>query len=121
MTSALWTTENGFNKAEIMRDAWAEFHTSKARIVSNYHPADRAAKLAKEWAMCLRMAWNTAKKAKAKAEAAQVVAAIPAAARAERAEELTREAFRLEMLDRDGSKARAARTMRAEATVLIAA
>ena len=121
MTSALWTTENGFNKADIMRAAWAEFRTAKARVISNYHPDDRAAKLAREWSICLRMAWNAAKKAKAKTEAAQIVAAIPAAERADRAAALTREAFRVEMLDRDGSKARQAFTMRAEANALLAA
>ena len=122
--TALFTTENGFNKAAIMADAWARTRNQGRKATVE---ARRAA-----FAFNLRAAWKSAHNLRDYAaaaiareaeatERAAVIALIPAAERIARADRLDREAYRLDHADRNGSAMPRIRAMQIEAAQLRAA
>lgn len=121
MNTALYTAEAGFNRSAIMRAAWAYYRQTVVEITATTHRDDVARYLEGEFSKSLRMAWNAAKREKAEAEAAAVVAVIPAAERVARADRLERAAFGIECSDRNGSTLHRVHTMRSEAAQLRAA
>lgn len=63
MPAPLYTTENGFNRSEIMRRAWELFRNGKAARAKlrDVFGEDTPERLALAWKNALRNAWKEAK------------------------------------------------------------
>lgn len=120
MPAPLYTAA-GFDKAAIMRAAWATFRQTVAELTATTHRDDLPAYLEGEFAKSLRMAWIVAKREKAEAERAAAIQIIPRAERLDRAAKLERTAYGIDCADRDGSRMAGVAAMRAEAYQLRAA
>jgi len=119
MPAPLYTAAAGYDKAAIMRAAWADFREVVAEITATTHRDDVPKYLEGEFAKCLRMAWTAAKRAKDEADSAAVIRLIPRADRLDRAAQLERAAYAVDCADRNGS--RNGHALRAEAAQLRAA